>query len=160
MIPMSYLTAAVSFFIILILSKTGITGTSLRGRKLLFYWMFYLGITSFLELITIIQGIFFYRDIPWDLVKTEKFTNLLFLLLSISLLMVTFLSYTNTALLRWLLFTACAIFIKNLLPVAIWNPMPPLVYRYFGVFALPMLFGMLMIAITIIQLKYRLQATS
>ncbi|MBN2201072.1 hypothetical protein JW777_03890 [bacterium] len=54
-------------------------------------------------------------------------------------------------------FTAWAFFGRFLIPL-LWDPMPNLVYRYDGLFGLPVLYGLLMVALSLIHERYPLPA--
>jgi len=57
---------------------------------------------------------------------------------------------------KWLLFTAVFTTLSYLISVC-WDPMPSLVFRYSGVFDLPMLFGWLMIIHTLILERFQIE---
>lgn len=57
----------------------------------------------------------------------------------------------------WMRFTAWAFFGRFLIPL-VWDPMPNLVYRYDGLFGIPVLYGLLMVALSLIHERYPLPA--
>ncbi|MDM7925580.1 MAG: hypothetical protein QUS35_06145 [bacterium] len=57
----------------------------------------------------------------------------------------------------WMRFTAWAFFGRFLIPL-VWDPMPNLVYRYDGLFCIPVLYGLLMVALSLIHERYPLPA--
>jgi hypothetical protein len=67
-------------------------------------------------------------------------------------LLIVFLIPLKSSLSRWMLYSAVTCFIRYCIPLVI--GLPELLYRYMGVFDLIMLFGWLMIIITLLRLEY------
>lgn len=67
-------------------------------------------------------------------------------------LLIVFLIPLKPSLSRWMLYSVVTCFVRYCLPLII--GLPELLYRYMGVFDLIMLFGWLMIIITLLRLEY------
>jgi hypothetical protein len=168
MIPIAFLLSAVTTFIWLALRMANRSMADSKVRLLTRWWMVFLAVIT-IELL-LYNGYSYFRESLPFLDKNEAIESIDDHLIIIEIYMLRALSIYSmaTAILtmslkvssrshRWLCFTAWAFFFSFLVPL-VWDPMPNLVYRYGGFFTLPVLYGLIMIALTAIHERYRLPA--
>jgi hypothetical protein len=166
MVPMAFLFAAVNTFLWIVLHSVNRKNVSYSVHFLINWWMVFLAIPSivwlfFYGLVYLSAVFLFLRE--WSIIKfLGKNASVIDTALTWSLCAYSFITAILTMSLRstsrshgWWCFTAWAFFGRFLIPL-VWDPMPELVYRYEGLFGLPVLYGLLMIALNVIHERYRL----
>jgi hypothetical protein len=165
MVPMAFLFAAVNTFLWIVLRSANRKNVSYPVHFLINWWMVFLAIAS-------IVWLFFYSLVylsavfpllrEWPVIdyldrNTFLIDNVLTKIFCAYSLITAILTISLRSASRshgWLCFTAWAFFGRFLIPL-IWDPMPNLVYRYEGLFGLPVLYGLLMIALSVIHERYQ-----
>jgi hypothetical protein len=166
MAPLAFLMAAVCLFDFLSFSTKRSYLTTSISRFLILWWKIYLLALSFSWLF-----FNFFAFLSNDLAFFNKyFIKRLFddhqmlityyiewfsFAYSVVTVILTMIIKLHTRSYRWMIFTAWAFVFRSLVPIVL-DPMPVIIYRYEGLCAVPVLYGLLMIALTSIQEQYRL----
>ena len=157
MIPMSFLVAGTGVFLIFyLLRHNKIFKIDSRSSFLFNLFVPYIILISFFNLVRGTYPVFS----PAVHFSTEKWfaiTSLIYKVIFILSLIVFFSAFSmlflKHSLNRWVFYSAAIALIRYGIPIFL-KILPPLLYRYFGVFDLIMLFGWLMIISTFIKKEY------
>lgn len=166
MVPMVFLLIAVNTFLYLVFYSMDQNNVRIQIVFLINWWMVFLALASILWFV--FYGLVYFLAVTpfiseWPVAKyldrnifvIENTLMLCFSAYSLLTALITTVIRSTARSHGWMRFTAWAFFGRFLVPL-VWDPMPNLVYRYDGLFGLPVLYGLLMVALSLIHERYPL----
>lgn len=148
MMPMSYLTAGVGLFATIIILKRLSICVRLITKRLLFYsFILILVVTVLVKLIVNIRtmlGLDRWIDFGFFISHVIAIFTIVLLILLLTI------GRQSNSLWRWMVYSLAT----SLSHYALWeilSPVPPIIYRYYGIMDLFILFGWLMIVRTLLK---------
>ena len=155
MLPYSALVCSVSLYTIFMIRHVVRLQKTWLTKSIVIMWIVFF-VLIFLENLVFTTYSLFWEDwLPAGtfFVVSSRTDHLLLFAAIILFVFNLFIKINNKVLQRWFLFSGGATVLHFIVPVFM-NYMPVMVYRYQGFLGLPMLFGWLMINMTILNIKY------
>jgi hypothetical protein len=166
MAPMACLLSAVMAFILFVLRDLNKTMVDFKQRLLNRWWIAYLAVIGLgwilfysygllRVIMPFLDGIRFFKFIDIHLMEIEVIILITTSVCSFGMAFISMSKKFSSPSRFWMVFTAWSFLIRSLIPV-VWDPMPTIIFRYDGIFSIPLLYGLIMIALNSIHAKYKL----